>query len=95
MAKASPRSTTTTKANTASKRSTSRAAARAKPAATEPQGDDTHLMSADEETKMRETAVKPAAIKEGTKKGAKDPIAKYGDPDADPAETAVRRAVFG
>lgn len=62
--------------------------------AAEPQGDHTHLATPAEADKMRKDATKPAA-KEAAKTGAKDPIAKFGDPDADPAEMATRRANFG
>lgn len=63
--------------------------------AAQPQGEPTHLATPAEETAQRKEATKPVAVKEAIKDGKKDPIAKFGDPDADPVETAARRAVFG
>jgi hypothetical protein len=60
-----------------------------------PEGDHTHLATPAEETAMRKEATKPAAVKQAVKEGAKDPIAKFGDPGADPVDIAVRRANFG
>lgn len=53
----------------------------------------THLASVDEETKMRRAATSPAARKAALEAGKKDPLEKFGDPDAAPDQ--VRRAVFG
>lgn len=72
-------------------------AASAKPSVdrTEPEGEHVDLMTPAEETKMREQATKPAAVKAALAEGKKDPIAKFGDPDADQADGAARRANFG
>lgn len=53
----------------------------------------THLASADEETAMRKAATSPAARKAALDAGKKDPIEKWGDPDATPDQ--ARRAAFG
>lgn len=85
MAKAkTSRSTTNKAANTTRGASTA-----------EPQGDHTHLATPGEEDAQRAAATKPAAVKQALKEGKKDPIAKFGDPDADPVETTARRANFG
>ena len=64
-------------------------------ASAEPEGEHTHLATPAEDEAQRRAATKPAAVKQAVKEGKKDPIAKFGDPDADPVETAVRRANFG
>jgi hypothetical protein len=75
--------------------STKKAARTTRQASAEPQGDHKHLATPEEEDKAREAATKPAAVKQALSEGKKDPIAKFGDPDADPVEIAVRRANFG
>lgn len=52
-----------------------------------------HLATADEEAEMRRAATSPAARKAALDAGKKDPLEKFGDPDAEPDQ--VRRAVFG
>jgi hypothetical protein len=51
----------------------------------------THLANADEETAMRRAAVSPAARKAALDAGKKDPLEKWGDPDATPDQ--ARRAL--
>lgn len=53
----------------------------------------THLANQTEEAKMRRAATSPAARKAALDAGKKDPLEKWGDPDAAP--DAVRRAAFG
>lgn len=91
---------TTAKAANPAVRSATDASASAKRASTgtntaEPQGDHVDLMTPAEEDKMREQATKPAAVKKALAEGKKDPIEKFGDPDADQVHTAIRRANFG
>jgi hypothetical protein len=92
MAKAKSTRTTTASKTTVTKAST-RLTDSAK--AAEPDGTPAPLATPEQETAMREAATKPAAVKEAAKTGKKDPIAKFGDPDADPVEMTARRAVFG
>lgn len=61
----------------------------------EPEGENVDLMTPAEEDKMRAAATKPAAVKAALAEGKKDPIEKFGDPDADQVHTAIRRANFG
>lgn len=53
----------------------------------------THLASANEEDAMRKAATSPSVRKAALDAGKKDPIEKWGDPDATPDQ--VRRAAFG
>lgn len=85
-----PTSKTTTRAAAPRKAATTTRAQRA-----EPEGEHTHLATPAEEDAAREAATKPAAVKKALADGKKDPIAKFGDPDADPVATAARRAAFG
>lgn len=59
----------------------------------EAEGEGTHLASANEEDAMRKAATSPAARKAALDAGKKDPIEKWGDPDAKPDQ--ARRAAFG
>jgi hypothetical protein len=86
----------TSKAATTASRS-SATTTRAAPA--QPEGEHTDLATPQEADKMKADALKPAARKAAIADGKKDPLAKYGPPDAhpdtDPAATAARRAAFG
>jgi hypothetical protein len=57
--------------------------------------DGVDLATASEEAKMRKAATSPAARKAALAAGKKDPLEKWGDPDANLAEIGGRRAAFG
>jgi hypothetical protein len=55
--------------------------------ATEPQ---VTISTAEQEAAMRKEATSPAAVKAALAAGKKNPIEKYGDPDAEPVTGAAR-----
>jgi hypothetical protein len=59
----------------------------------EPAGDHTRLATPTDEEKMRRDAAKPSVRKAALDAGKKDPLEKWGDPDAKPDQ--VRRATAG
>jgi hypothetical protein len=59
----------------------------------QPQGDHTHLATPSEEQDMRKAATSDAARKAAIAAGKKDPLEKWGDPNAAP--DSVRRAAMG
>lgn len=56
---------------------------------------DVHLANPSEEEAMRREATSPAAVKKALAEGKKNPIEKWGDPDANPDEIGARRAMGG
>jgi membrane protease subunit (stomatin/prohibitin family) len=78
---------------TASRRAGAKATAKTLVDAVQTADEGTHIASADEEAAMRKAATSPAARKAALEAGKKDPLEKFGDPDAEPDQ--VRRAVFG
>jgi membrane protease subunit (stomatin/prohibitin family) len=78
---------------TAGRRAGAKATAKTLVDAVEAADEGTHLANADEEAAMRRAATSPAARKAALEAGKKDPLEKFGDPDAEPDQ--VRRAVFG
>src|SRR5690242_7007097 len=83
------------KANVSRSTSDAPAKAAAKALVDAVQTEDTHteLATPSDEAKMRKAATSPSAVKAALEAGKKDPIEKWGDPDAKP--DMVRRAAMG